>query len=92
MPLLNKGLESRVAKHLAMRDAGALNEVSVETKYGTVVGVNSTNVYQYLGIPFAQQPVGDLRWKSPVEPLPWGTLNATWWGPGCIQVRPVGVE
>ncbi|RYG51931.1 hypothetical protein EON67_02345 [archaeon] len=31
---------------------------------------------------------GNLRWRSPQPVQPWsGELNATWWGPGCIQTE-----
>ena len=40
----------------------------------------------FLGIPFAAQPVGNLRWKAPQSPLPWkGTRKASAYGPACPQ-------
>ena len=48
----------------------------VETAYGKVQGINSTdetyeNVVEFRGIPYAAPPVGDLRWKAPVDPEKW---------------------
>ena len=40
----------------------------VQTSSGPVTGhpaSNSTDVSEYLGIPFAVPPVGDLRWTAP---------------------------
>lgn len=42
----------------------------VETTIGKVSGMASTkatNVSQYLGIPFAQPPVGPNRWVKPLD-------------------------
>ena len=40
----------------------------------------------FLGIPFAAQPVGYLRWKAPQAPLPWqGIRQASDYGPACPQ-------
>ncbi len=60
---------------------------TVQTPYGSVTGVMdpSLNLTQYLGVPFAAPPVGDLRWKPAQEPAHWGSLNATWWGNVCPQ-------
>ena len=62
----------------------------VATKYGNVVGlagVANGTVNAYLGIPFAQQPVGALRWvpPQPMQPFQGGTYNATWYQAGCYQ-------
>jgi para-nitrobenzyl esterase len=40
----------------------------------------------FLGIPFAAQPVGDLRWRAPQAAPAWsGSLRATAYGPACPQ-------
>ena len=40
----------------------------------------------YAGIPYAQPPVGELRWKEPQDPLPWeGVLDADHFAPMCMQ-------
>jgi hypothetical protein len=50
-----------------------------ETAYGLVEGYkHSKKTYGWLGIPFAKPPVGDLRWKAPMDPEPWdGVRDAT---------------
>lgn len=59
------------------------------TAYGKVEGVNDSSqsgTYFWKGIPFAQPPVGELRWKAPRAPQAWGdTLQAKQFGPSCIQ-------
>src|SRR5947207_15542550 len=40
----------------------------------------------YKGIPFAQPPIGELRWKAPQPVKPWsGVRKATNFGPRCMQ-------
>ncbi|XP_076685732.1 juvenile hormone esterase-like isoform X2 [Andrena cerasifolii] len=50
----------------------------------------------FMGIPFAKPPVGDLRFRDPIESDPWtGVLNATDEPPACIQhviIRTIGQE
>ncbi|MBR3051303.1 MAG: carboxylesterase family protein, partial [Selenomonadaceae bacterium] len=44
----------------------AADNCTVKTKYGTFNGfVDKQGVKTWLGIPFAQPPVGKLRWQAP---------------------------
>lgn len=59
-----------------------------DTSLGIVKGVDdrASDTLFWKGIPFARPPVGELRWKAPVEPEPWATpLDATRFGAACIQ-------
>jgi para-nitrobenzyl esterase len=39
------------------------------TNQGEIIGVErEDDTYAWLGIPFAEPPVGDLRWKAPIKP------------------------
>jgi len=41
---------------------------------------------EFLGIPYAQPPVGDLRWHEPLPAKPWtGVRDATTFGAPCAQ-------
>lgn len=55
---------------------------------GAVEGIEpSPGIFAYFGIPFAQPPVGDLRWKPPQPPQPWqGTRVANDHGLPCAQL------
>jgi len=61
----------------------------VTTRHGDIQGVEEDNgVWQFLGIPFAAPPVGELRWRPPVEPgcFPDPVLVADAFGPACPQL------
>ena len=46
-----------------------MSELTVKTRYGTFNGfVDENGVKTWLGIPYAQPPVGKLRWRAP-QPL-----------------------
>ena len=53
-------------------------DVRVETKYGTLGGIESHGILSFKGIPYARPPVGKLRFQPPERPLPWaGVRDAT---------------
>ncbi|QDZ24917.1 type B carboxylesterase [Chloropicon primus] len=63
------------------------DDTLVITKFGPVRGSRANGTVSFLGIPFAQPPVNELRFASPVPPTPWTeTLNATEFAPGCPQM------
>ncbi|CAH2233124.1 jg13988 [Pararge aegeria aegeria] len=48
--------------------------------------VDGSTCFAFRGIPFAQPPVGDLRFKAPLPPLSWhGIRDATNFGDICTQ-------
>ena len=59
----------------------------VSTTGGQLSGYEaSANVWQYLGIPYARPPVGDLRWRPPQAPQPWsGVRHAVAWADQAAQ-------
>ncbi len=59
----------------------------VVTPLGAVQGVVGDSWRVFAGVPYAQPPVGPLRWADPKPVQPWsGTLNATQDPPGCWQL------
>lgn len=71
---------------------GALlgSTVTLPSGAGTIQGLprnNKTSILSFLGIPFAEPPVGSLRWAAPqpVNALSSNPYNATEFGPGCYQ-------
>jgi para-nitrobenzyl esterase len=53
---------------------------------GAVRGATASDGYQFLGLPYAAPPTGDLRWRPPQPPASWtGVRNATSYAPSCPQ-------
>lgn len=66
----------------------------VPTDSGKLAGTRlASGVKAYLGVPYAEPPTQDLRWKPP-QPIHWdGVWNADRKGPECIQVlRPHNIN
>jgi len=58
------------------------------TRLGSVVGFEGAfDSHAWHGIPFAEPPVGNLRWRPPRRPQPWAdTLDALAYGSACVQL------
>ncbi|XP_046566730.1 neuroligin-4, X-linked-like [Haliotis rubra] len=68
----------------------ACQDVFVTVNEGTLRGrltrVEDKDLEVYLGVPFAEPPVGERRFQRPVSPSTWeGPRDATWYGPACPQ-------
>ena len=58
----------------------------VGTQYGKVQGSISGPIFVWKGIPYAQPPLGDLRFRAPQTPSPWtGVRDATTFGLTSVQ-------
>lgn len=58
----------------------------IDTSSGTILGTTAdkTNgISAYLGIPFAQPPINNLRWAAPLKYTSKETINATTWPVDC---------
>ena len=65
------------------------NDLAVKCINGTFIGKKTDNIISYLGIPFVgQQPVGNLRWKAPVDVTPDdGVYEAYYYGKTPMQAE-----
>lgn len=67
--------------------------VQTSIKNGVIEGFynSDTNLNYFFGIPFAQPPVGALRWKAPQPVKDWeGTRETKEFGPAPVQARVFG--
>lgn len=62
-------------------------EVSTETPLGRIVGIKRGKVVSYLGVPFAEPPIGYFRFRPPRSKRPWApnTYYATRYSAECLQ-------
>src|SRR5215831_10778412 len=66
--------------------------VMVKTAEGPVNGLLKNGVNEFLGIPYAAPPVGNLRWMPPQPVAKWKEpLDATHFGNICAQITTLGV-
>ena len=72
----------------------AKNPLVVQTRYGKIKGTifkselwgETITTYAWLGVPYAQPPSGELRWKAPRPPKSWkGIKSAQSFPPPCPQ-------
>ncbi len=65
-----------VAVLVSCTQKDTLVTLEVKTQYGVLEGIEEDGVKKFLGVPFAQAPVGELRWKAPQPVQPWEGVRA----------------
>jgi len=68
---------------------GSHADLERHTRFGPIVGSDDSRTngtYSWKGVPFAKAPVGELRWKAPVDPDGWKKPRKTQqFGNACVQ-------
>ena len=65
-------------------------QVLVNTTTGSLQGFVEQGSRKWLGVPYAEPPVGDRRWRPPAPKKHWGSAprDATMFKPDCAQFGP----
>ena len=75
-----------VAVLVSCTQKGTMVTLEVKTQYGVLEGFEEDGVKKFLGVPFAQAPVGELRWKAPQPVQAWeGVRSAKQFGDDPMQ-------
>ncbi|KFB38131.1 AGAP010390-PA-like protein [Anopheles sinensis] len=92
--LLKRVVVSYVIVAVVKASFGQLQDASIALPQGTVVGLkvfpetSRIPIYTYLGIPYAQPPINELRFAAPLPSVGWNkTLYARDFKPICPQLE-----
>jgi para-nitrobenzyl esterase len=76
-------VDTGVASAASSSTAGPI----VRVEGGAVRGAAVSGAYEFLGLPYAAPPTGNLRWRPPRPPVAWdGVRDATQFAPSCPQL------
>ncbi|MEX0618609.1 MAG: carboxylesterase family protein [Pseudohongiellaceae bacterium] len=74
---------------LTAGSAATSQDIRLETSQGTLLGATAgpdNGIRTYKGIPYAEPPTGERRWKAPMAAAGWSSERlATEFGPDCMQ-------
>ena len=82
---------ARVCGHVLVTPGPGATKSPVQTQSGLVSGVAGIDltISVFKGIPYAEPPVGNLRWTAPRPPRSWqGVRQANHFGDACAQIFP----
>ncbi|MBV8221150.1 MAG: carboxylesterase family protein, partial [Solirubrobacterales bacterium] len=88
MTVLTAVAAGTLAADAGMAAAAPSNEGSpvVTLQGGAARGAATAGGYEFLGLPYAAPPTGNLRWRPPQPAADWrGVRDATQFGPSCPQ-------
>jgi para-nitrobenzyl esterase len=91
--LVNASLVSMALRCGPLSALAETTPAVVRTPSGTLRGEQSGGVLQFRGVPFAEPPVGPLRFRAPVPMKPWaGERDATRFAASAMQAGELGIE
>ncbi|VDN07500.1 unnamed protein product [Thelazia callipaeda] len=85
-------LYSRLQEIKTVPEVARRSMIELQTRNGIIRGYESTilgkRVRSFLGVPFAEAPIGDNRFRPPIPKKPWKhIIDATVLSPACYQGR-----
>lgn len=90
---MNPLIRAALAASIAVATPAVAQAPVVTAPAGQLEGALQGDVRVFKGIPYAQPPVGPLRWKPPAALPAWsGVRQATGFGPACVQPRSSAVH
>ncbi|XP_053148723.1 cholinesterase-like [Hemicordylus capensis] len=96
MPVLLSSFSCLFLLSLSVSTSASEDDAVVVTSSGPIKGkhltVGSGSVTAFLGIPYAEPPLGKLRFQKPLPHQPWShVLEATSFGNSCSQKKLIGL-
>jgi para-nitrobenzyl esterase len=91
--LVNAGLASMAWRCAPLSALADTTPAIIHTPSGTLRGEQSGGVLQFRGVPFAEPPVGPLRFRAPVPVKPWTSeRDATHFAAAAMQAGELGIK
>ena len=50
-------------------------DARVTVEQGCLGGFFEGSIFKFLGIPYAEPPIGNLRWRAPLAKTPWQVMR-----------------
>jgi para-nitrobenzyl esterase len=91
--LSNAGLTAMALRCAPLYGFADASPVTIRTPFGALRGEQAGGVLQFRGVPFAEPPVGPLRFRAPVPVKPWsGERDATRFAASAMQAGEPAIE
>jgi para-nitrobenzyl esterase len=91
--LANAGLAALALRSRSLYALASSSSVTLRTPSGTLRGEQSGAVRVFRGVPFAEPPVGPLRFHAPVKMKPWaGERDAVQFAASAMQTGEPGIK
>ena len=87
--LLLSGCETTQSVKVKLEENLLSSETRLMTNNGPVIGfIDQLGVHKWLGIPFAEPPINELRWRAPIKTNNWKNLKeVNSFSPPCVQFQ-----